>query len=197
MNEFLSALLQAVIIAVVPVCAGAIVKGIRAFTKHLSTRTDSELAKKYLADATDAITTAVSLVNQTYVDGLKKSGTFTKENQEEALSKAIKEAVSLMRNETIAFLKQAYGDMNNYLVSQIEAEVRKQKLAEPALLGAPVEVVMEAQGSTDTEAVAAAAAAAASAAVAQVASTLHSEARHLSTDAQGENPPAAPDTPQE
>ena len=107
MNEFLSALLQAVIIAVVPVCAGAIVKGIRAFTKHLSTRTDSELAKKYLADATDAITTAVSLVNQTYVDGLKKSGTFTKENQEEALSKAIKEAVSLMRNETIAFLKQA------------------------------------------------------------------------------------------
>ena len=197
MNEFLSALLQAVIIAVVPVCAGAIVKGIKAFTKHLSTRTDSELAKKYLADATDAITTAVSLVNQTYVDGLKKSGTFTKENQEEALSKAIKEAVSLMRNETIAFLKQAYGDMNNYLVSQIEAEVRKQKLAEPALLGAPVEVVMEAQGSTDTEAVAAAAAAAASAAVAQVASTLHSEARPLSTDAQGENPPAAPDTPQE
>ena len=78
MNEFLSALLQAVIIAAVPVIAGAIVKGVKALAKNLSTKTDSELAKKYLADAADAITTAVSLVNQTYVDGLKKSGTFTK-----------------------------------------------------------------------------------------------------------------------
>ena len=104
MNEFLSTLLQAVIIAAVPVCAGAIVNGIRALAKHLSTQTDSELARKYLADAADAITTAVSLVNQTYVDGLKKSGTFTKKNQEEALSRAIKEAVNLMTHETIVFL---------------------------------------------------------------------------------------------
>ena len=197
MKEFLATLLQAVLLAVVPICAAYAANGVRALARYASAKTDNALAQKYLEDAANAIATAVSRTNQTYVDTLKKSGTFTKENQQEALGMAIKEAVNLMTHETINFLKEAYGDMNDYLVSQIEAEVRKQKLAEPLMLGAPVEVVMEAQGSTDTEAVAAAAAAAASAAVAQVASTLHSEARPLSTDAQGENPPAAPDTPQE
>lgn len=63
MSEFLSVLLQAVIIAAVPVISGAIVKGVLALAKHLSTQTDNELARKYLADAADAITTAVSRVN--------------------------------------------------------------------------------------------------------------------------------------
>lgn len=161
MNEFLSALLQAVIIAAVPVIAGATVKGVRALAKHLSTKTDSELAKKYLADAADAITTAVSLVNQTYVDGLKKSGTFTKENQEEALGRAIKEAVNLMRHETLAFLKEAYGDMNDYLVSKIEAEVRLQKKNDLDKLNAPLEAIGSVTESPSTTAVAVAAASAA------------------------------------
>ena len=161
MNEFLSALLQAVIIAAIPVIAGAIVKGVKALAKNLSTKTDSELAKKYLADAADAITTAVSLVNQTYVDGLKKSGTFTKENQEEALGRAIKEAVNLMRHETLAFLKEAYGDMNDYLVSKIEAEVRLQKQNDPAMLSVPLEAIGSVTESPSTTAVAVAAASAA------------------------------------
>ncbi len=166
MNEFLSTLLQAVIIAAVPVIAGAIVKGVKALAKNLSTKTDSELAKKYLADAADAITTAVSLVNQTYVDGLKKSGTFTKENQEEALGRAIKEAVNLMRHETLAFLKEAYGDMNDYLVSRIEAEVRVQKQqANTIMLGEPL--TAELKEAPDVTTVAATTAAATAAAVIQ------------------------------
>lgn len=186
MSEFLSALLQAVIIAAVPVCAGAIVKGIRALAKHLSTQTDSELARKYLADAADAITTAVSLVNQTYVDGLKKSGTFTKENQQEALSRAIKEAVNLMTHETIAFLKEAYGDMNDYLVSKIEAEVRLQKQNDPAMLSVPLEAVGSVTESPSTTAVAVAAASAA----ATVAAT--EAVRQTTASAPPESPVEAP-----
>ena len=122
------------------------------------------------------------------MDTLKKSGTFTKENQQEALGMAIREAVNLMRHETINFLKEAYGDMNDYLVSQIEAEVRKQKLAEPLTLGAPVEAVMEVRESPDPVAVAvAAASAAATAATAQVAA-----ARNSATDPA----PATADAPQ-
>ena len=188
MNEFLSTLLQAVIIAAVPVCAGAIVNGIRALAKHLSTQTDSELARKYLADAADAITTAVSLVNQTYVDGLKKSGTFTKKNQEEALSRAIKEAVNLMTHETIVFLKEAYGDMNDYLVSKIEAEVRLQKQNDPAALGIPLESIESVRETPDTSAIATATAAATAAATAVVVSQ--------NTIPQV-TPTSAPDSPQE
>ena len=175
MKEFLATLLQAVLLAVVPICAAYAANGVRALARYASAKTDNALAQKYLEDAANAIATAVSRTNQTYVDTLKKSGTFTKENQQEALGMAIKEAVNLMTHETINFLKEAYGDMNDYLVSQIEAEVRKQKLAEPLMLGAPVEAVMEVRESPDPVAVAvAAASAAATAATAQVAAGQHS-----------------------
>ena len=166
MNEFLYTLLQAVIVAAVPVCAAAADKGIQVLARNLSIQTDSELARKYLADAADAIATAVSRVNQTYVDGLKKSGTFTKENQEEALSLAVKEAVNLMTHETIVFLKEAYGDMYDYLVSKIEAEVRMQKQqANTIMLGEPL--TAELKEAPDVTSMAAATAAATAAAVVQ------------------------------
>ena len=74
MNEFLSTLLQAVIIAAVPVCAGAIIKGVQTGARYLAAKSESEIAKKYLTDVADAISTAVAYTSQTYVDGLKVSG---------------------------------------------------------------------------------------------------------------------------
>ena len=61
------------------------------------------------------------------MDALKKSNTFTKENQDEALAKAVEKAAELLTWEARRFLEDAYGDLNNYLVSKIEAEVRVQK----------------------------------------------------------------------
>lgn len=127
MNEFLSTLFQAVIIAAVPVCAAFIGKGVQAFAKYIAGQTDNALVKKYLAEVADAIETAVSLTNQTYVDALKKGDQFTKENQTEALNKAIEKATALLTAEACDFLTEAYGDLNAYLTSKIEAEVRHQK----------------------------------------------------------------------
>ena len=73
MNEFLTTLLQAVIIAAVPVVAGYIVKGIKTLGQYLASRTENETAKVYLKEAALAISTAVSHTSQTYVDALKKS----------------------------------------------------------------------------------------------------------------------------
>lgn len=128
MNDFLSALLQAVIVAAVPVCAAFISKGLQAFAQYIVAKTSSELARKYLQEAADAISTAVAHTSQTYVDGLKKSSCFTKENQEEALRRSLEKAASLLTAEAQVFLKNAYGDLNAYLISRIEAEVRSQKL---------------------------------------------------------------------
>lgn len=190
MNEFLATLLQAVLLAVVPVGTAFLAQGIRSLSRYASAKTDNALAQKYLDEAAYAIATAVSQTNQTYVDALKKSGKFTKENQQEALGMAIREAVSLMRHETIAFLKEAYGDMDNYLVSQIEAEVRKQKLAEPALLGVPVGAADAARESLDPATVAEAAAAATAERLSEMlhreACSAHSEATAVTLEAQNE-----------
>lgn len=166
MNEFLSTLLQAVIIAAVPVCAGAAIKGIQAAARYLAAKSENEAAKKYLEDAADAISTAVTYTSQTYVDALKKSDKFTKENQEEALQMAVDKAAMLMTAEARAFLEKAYGDLNAYLVSRIEAELRLQKQqANTVLLGEPV--TAELGEAPDVATVAATTAAATAAAVVQ------------------------------
>lgn len=132
MNEFLSTLLQAVLIAAVPVIAGAAVKGVRALAKHLASKADNELAKKYLKEVADAIEEAVSFTNQTYVDTLKKSDKFTEENQKEALNRSLEKAAALLTADARKFLEEAYGDLNTYLLIRIEPEVRRQKNVEPS-----------------------------------------------------------------
>lgn len=167
MNEFLSTLLQAVLIAAIPVISAFIGKGVKVFANHLSAQTDNELAKKYLKEAADAIEEAVAFTNQTYVDTLKKSGTFTEENQEEARKKSLDKAIALLTADARKFLEEAYGDLNSYLLNRIEPEVRRQKNGEPATLSVPLEAVEGVRESPDVTGVAAATAAATAAAVIQ------------------------------
>ena len=129
MNEFLTTLWQAVLVAAVPVCAAFIGKGLKALAAYLGQKSESDAARKYLEAAADAISTAVTYTSQVYVDKLKETGQFTKENQQEALGLAVAQAKNLLTAEATAFLESAYGDLNEYLKSRIEAEVRNQKLA--------------------------------------------------------------------
>ena len=128
MNEFLTTLLQAVLVAAVPVCAAFIGKGLKALAAYLGQKSESDAARKYLEAAADAISTAVTYTSQVYVDKLKENGQFTKENQQEALGIAVAQAKNLLTAEAAAFLENAYGDLNEYLKSRIEAEVRDQKM---------------------------------------------------------------------
>lgn len=131
LDETLSILFQAVLIAAVPVCTGAVIRGVQTGAKYFAARAENETVRKYLEDAADAVGTAVIYTSQTYVDELKNSGKFTRENQEEALRKAVEQAEKLLTAEARAFLEEAYGDLNDYLISRIEAEVRTQKHEAP------------------------------------------------------------------
>ncbi|WP_305117110.1 hypothetical protein [Acutalibacter muris] len=128
MNEFIAILLQAVLVAAVPVCAAIIGNGIKALADYLGQKSESDEAKRFLVAVADAVCTAVTYTSQTYVDALKKSGEFTKENQEWALKVAIAKAKTLLTEEAIKCLEGAYGSLERYLEGRIEAEVRNQKM---------------------------------------------------------------------
>lgn len=129
MNEFLTELLRAVVLAAVPVCTAFACKGVAALAKYLTEKTNDALVKKYLAEVSDAVQTAVSLVNQTYVDSLKQAGKFGADDQRYALAQAYAKAEELLTAEARDFLTRAYDDLHGYIISKIEAEVRAQKLA--------------------------------------------------------------------
>lgn len=166
MIAFLSTLIQVVLIAAIPVCAGAIAKGVQAGAKYLASTMENDLSRKYLKEAADAISTAVTYTSQTYVDGLKKSNEFTEENQAEALAKAVEQAKSLLTAEARDFLEKSYGDLAAYLTSKIEAEVRRQKSETAASITETIELG-EVRESPDVTTLAATTAAATAAAVVQ------------------------------
>lgn len=77
--------------------------------------------------ALSAVYQAVTYVNQTFVDSLKKSGNFDAEAQKAAFLSAKDAAMGLMDDATIKFIKKSYGDIDKWLDVQIEAAVKDSK----------------------------------------------------------------------
>ncbi|MCL2087840.1 MAG: hypothetical protein FWH05_09660 [Oscillospiraceae bacterium] len=124
MQEMLMNLLQAVLVAATPIVTAYIVKLLNAKAEEAKEAMNNELASKYITEAKDAISTAVLFVEQKFTEELKESGNFSAANQIEALKMALFEARSLMSVEAKRFLEEVYGDLDNYLKSKIEAEVK-------------------------------------------------------------------------
>ena len=133
MNEFFSTLLQAVLVAAVPVIAAFASKGFVALAQYLGVKVENATFAKYADQIAKAVSTAVIYVAQTYVDELKKSGTFTEENQKIAMQKALEVAKKQLAQEALEFIEITYGDITEYLTSKLEAEVKIQKTAPTVL----------------------------------------------------------------
>ena len=127
MNAFIIELLQAIATAAIPVCAAYLVQYLRRKSEQIIAQTDNMTIKAFLAEATDAVSTAVTYTSQTFVDALKKEGSFDKDKQQEALEKSLDKAISLLSEPAKKALEDIYGDLAAYLTSKIEAEVRSQK----------------------------------------------------------------------
>ena len=123
MNTFIIELLHAIATAAIPVCAAYLVQYLHRKSEQIIAQTDNMTIKAFLAEATDAVSTAVTYTSQTFVDALKKEGKFDKDKQQEALNKSLDKAISLAKKA----LEDIYGDLAAYLTSKIEAEVRSQK----------------------------------------------------------------------
>ncbi len=92
------------------------------------TTVNNEILRQALSEATDAVYAAVTYTSQTYVDTLKKEGTFDKEAQMVALNTALTKAQSLLAFETKELLESLYGDLQDWLVTKIEKTVKETKL---------------------------------------------------------------------
>ena len=120
MNEVLLNILSVVVTAVIlPLISYA---GTRLIT-YLNSKIKDEKSRELLIQATDVVTNAVRAVFQTYVDSLKKSGNFGAEAQIEALNRAKDIALSQLSDEVKNYITTNYGDINNWLTTQIEATI--------------------------------------------------------------------------
>lgn len=124
MNEVLMTIISAVVTAIVlPLIS---IGGARLIAL-INTKIKNDEAAKILATATDIVTSAVRSVFQTYVEALKKSGSFDTDAQKTALSKAKNVAISQMSEDVKDYIKSNYGSLDAWLTVQIEATINMLK----------------------------------------------------------------------
>ena len=129
MNEFIGTLLQAIVTATIPILAAFAARWMNAMADRAEEGAARERTSRYMAEVTEAVSNAVLHTAQTYVDTLKDSGTWTEENQREALKRAVAQAKALLTVDVHRILTEAHYDVNEYLSALIEAEVKAEKLS--------------------------------------------------------------------
>lgn len=87
----------------------------------------SKTTNSILLEIADVVADVVESISQTYVDSLKTSGNFDEDAQKEALKRAVSSCVVLLSQAAKDYITEVSGDMNAYLETKIEAEVRRQK----------------------------------------------------------------------
>lgn len=130
MTQFLQDVIYAVIIAAVPIITKYAIDWLYASKEKITI--DNELTNTLITDeiintAIDSVADIVAFISQTYVDSLKKSGSFTVEAQESARANAIDAAKVLIAHDTQVLISSLYGDFDVWLGVQIEKAVKAQK----------------------------------------------------------------------
>ena len=126
-TEILSQLFELVLIPLLGVLTAFFVKWLRAKEKEINNNLDNDIAEKYLTMVTETITDCVIATNQTYVESLKKAGSFDAEAQKAAFNKTYEAVIQVLSQDAKEYLTSIYGDLAVYLNTRIEAEVNLQK----------------------------------------------------------------------
>ena len=96
-------------------------------SQWLSTKIKDEKSAALFKKATEIVINAVRVTFQTYVESLKNSGSFGKDEQLIALNKAKQIITSELTEELKAFISENYGDLQAWISNQIEASIYKLK----------------------------------------------------------------------
>ncbi len=127
--DMLNQIFQLCVIPLLGVLTTFLVNWIKKKSAELQQKTDNDLLDKYIALLTDTITTCVIATNQTYVDELKDRNAFTVEEQKKALEMTYQNVMKILSADAQEILTAAVGDLKEYIMNMIEAQVKMNKTA--------------------------------------------------------------------
>ena len=120
MNEIIINIISVVVTSIVlPLISIAGAKLIQ----FINSKIKNNKAADFLTTATTIVINAVRSVFQTYVEALKKEGSFNKDAQIIALNKAKDIALTQMTDEVKEYLVKTYGNLDSWLDTNIEATI--------------------------------------------------------------------------
>ena len=127
MPEIVLQILEICLIPILTALTAFAVKWLNAKANEIKERTQNERAQYYIDLAAETVTTCVVATNQTYVEALKKAGSFDIDAQKYAFEQTYKAVLELLQNEAMKFIEAAFGDGAEYLTQLIEKTVNDRK----------------------------------------------------------------------
>ena len=123
----LTQIMEVVVIPLLGILTTYVVKIVNAKLEEVSANRKNELEKKYIDMLNDTISDCVIATTQTYVESLKKQGSFDAQAQKKAFNQTYGAVMSILSEEAKKYLNEAIGDLNLYITQKIEAEVKINK----------------------------------------------------------------------
>lgn len=127
MPEIVIQIIQVCVIPLLGILTKYLVDYLTAKRNEINSKTDNETAQKYTNMIYQTVVDCVIATNQTYVDSLKKSGSFDEAAQKEAFNRTMNAIMTILSDDAKEYITKATGDLNTYLTQLIEAEVNKRK----------------------------------------------------------------------
>ena len=125
--QLVAQIFQICIIPLLAVLTTYIVKYIQVKSAEITAKSENELVDKYVNMLSYTISSCVVATNQTYVEALKKQGKFDAEAQKVAFNMTLNAVMEILSEDAKKYLSEAFGDLNSYITSQIEASVNVNK----------------------------------------------------------------------
>ena len=125
MPEIVIQIIQVCVIPLLGILTKYLVDYLTAKRNEINSKTDNETAQKYTNMIYQTVVDCVIATNQTYVDSLKKSGSFDEAAQKEAFNRTMNAIMTILSDDAKEYITEATGDLNTYLTQLIEAEVNK------------------------------------------------------------------------
>lgn len=127
MPEIVIQIIQVCVIPLLGILTKYLVDYLTAKRNEINSKTDNETAQKYINMIYQTVVDCVIATNQTYVDSLKKSGSFDEAAQKEAFNRTMNAIMTILSDDAKEYITETTGDLNTYLTQLIEAEVNKRK----------------------------------------------------------------------
>lgn len=124
--DWLDVLYKVFEVALVPILAAAtlyVVSLVNTKKRELLEKTKNETTKKYIEMLDKTIVECVLATNQTYVESLKKQGSFDLDAQKEAFRLTYEAIMNILTDDAQEYLSEAINDLETYITNKIEAEV--------------------------------------------------------------------------
>ena len=125
--ELLYKIFEVCIIPLLGILTVYAVKFINTKALEIKSNNDNAILKKYVDMLSQTITECVIATNQTYVEALKKQGSFDKKAQKQAFKLTYEAVMKILNNDAKEYLTNVFGDLEIYITNQIEAKVNANK----------------------------------------------------------------------